>query len=114
SSLVDIYRLSSDSPDPDLTRVRIYTSPVPLEEISFLPVVNPFFSIPPGDSHYKVTAMLPISRTAELVSIAPHMHLLGREATVVAIFPNGDRTQLIRIDDLNFQWQGNYIYRNQI
>ena len=113
-SLLDFSRISSGSPDPDLTRVGMYTSPVPLEEISFLPVVNPFFTIPAGESHYQVKAVLPISRTAELVSIAPHMHLLGREATVVAIFPNGDTRQLIRIDDWNFQWQGNYIYRNPI
>src|SRR5262249_8128119 len=52
--------------------------------------------------------------TVELVAIAPHMHLLGRQVTIDAVFPNGDRRQLIRIDDWDFQWQGNYIYRNPI
>jgi len=77
-SLVDFSRTSSASPDPDLTRVGIYTSPVPLEPITFLPIVNPLFSIPAGESHYQVKAVLPISRTLELTAIAPHMHLLGR------------------------------------
>src|SRR5207245_10194397 len=42
------------------------------------------------------------------------MHLLGREATIEARFPNGDRRQLIRIDDWDFHWQGNYIYQDTI
>src|SRR5439155_937596 len=113
-SLVDFSRTSSSSPDPDLTRVGIYTSPVPLEPITFLPIVNPSFFIPAGESHYQVKAVLPISRTVELTAIAPHMHLLGREATIEAQFPNGDRRQLIRIDDWDFHWQGNYIYRDPV
>ena len=42
------------------------------------------------------------------------MHLLGREATVEARFPNGQRRQLIRIDDWDFRWQGNYFYNEPI
>ncbi len=113
-SLLDFSRTSSGQPDPDLTRLAIYTSPVPLEEITFLPIVNPLFSIPPGESHYQVKAVLPISRTVEMIAIAPHMHLLGRDATVEARFPSGERRQLIHIDDWDFQWQGNYIYRDPV
>ena len=113
-SLANFSQTSTASPDPDLTRLGLYTSPVPLEEVMFLPVVNPFFTIPAGNSHYRVSAVLPISRTVELVSIAPHMHLLGREATIEAIFPDGQRRQLIRIADWNFQWQGDYTYREPI
>jgi hypothetical protein len=113
-SLAEFSRSSSGPPAPDLTRVGLYFSSVPLQRISFLPVVNPFFSIPAGDSHYQVKATLPIFTAVELVAIAPHMHLLGREATVEARFPNGERRQLIRIDDWDFHWQGNYTYREPI
>lgn len=99
---------------PDLTRLGLYFSPVPLQEIGFLPVVNPFFSIPADDSHYEVKAYLPIFSTVELVAIAPHMHLLGKEMTVVAHFPGGATQQLIRIDDWEFHWQGTYTYRTPI
>ena len=113
-SLLDFSRTSSGAPAPDLTRLGLYTSPVSVEEISFLPVVNPLFLIPPGQSGVQVKAYLPISRTVELVAIAPHMHLLGRQAKVEAVFPNQDRRELIRIDDWDFQWQGNYNYRDPI
>jgi hypothetical protein len=107
-------RNSSVPLDPDLTRLGLYLSPAPLDAISFLPVVNPFFAIPAGDPHYQVKAVLPIPNTVELVAVAPHMHLLGREVTVDARFPNGSVRRLIRIDDWDFHWQGNYIFREPI
>ncbi|PYS04754.1 MAG: hypothetical protein DMG12_09365 [Acidobacteria bacterium] len=106
---------TSDGPlDPDRTRVGFYLSPASLQSVTFLPVVNPFFAITPGDSHYQVKASVIIPADVELVAIAPHMHLLGREATVEARFPNGQRRQLIRIDDWDFRWQGNYFYNEPI
>jgi len=106
--------LASGPLDADLTRIGLYLSPVPLQQIAFLPVVNTQFTIPAGDPHYQVKAFLPIASTVELVAIAPHMHLLGRQVTVVAHFPNGSTRELIRIDDWDFHWQANYMYREAI
>jgi hypothetical protein len=100
--------------DADLTRLGLYVSPAPLEGLSFVPVINPFFEIPAGASHYEVKAFLPILNTVELVAIAPHMHLLGREVTVTARLPNRSVRQLIRIEDWDFHWQGNYTFREPI
>jgi copper type II ascorbate-dependent monooxygenase-like protein len=100
--------------DPDLTRVGIYLSPTPLQAIQFLPVVNPFFSIPAGNPHYQVKAFWPITADVDLISIAPHMHLLGREMTVEARFPNGTRRELIKIDDWDFHWQALYNYKEPV
>jgi hypothetical protein len=61
-----------------------------------------------------VRAAALITNTVELVSVAPHMHLLGRQATIEARLPNGDVRQLVRIDDWDFHWQGNYIFRERI
>src|SRR5262245_1177488 len=71
-STAEVSRFSSGPLDPDLTRLGLYLSTAPLQPISFLPVVNPFFAIPPGNSHYQVKAFLPITSAVELVSIAPH------------------------------------------
>jgi hypothetical protein len=107
-------RISSAPLEPDLTRLGLYVSPAPLEPLTFLPVVNPYFAIPAGEPEYAVAAFLPITRTVELVSIAPHMHLLGRKVTVNARFPDGSVKQLIRIDDWDFHWQANYVFREPI
>src|SRR5207244_9106731 len=100
--------------NPDSTQVGLYLSPAPLQEVSFLPVVNPLFTIPAGNSHYQVRALSLIQSDSELVSIAPHMHLLGKEMTVTARFPNGQSQELIRIDDWDFHWQGIYNYKQPI
>jgi hypothetical protein len=100
--------------EPDLTRIGLYLSPTALQRISFLPVVNLLFSIPPGSSRHEVRAVLPILSPVDLVSIAPHMHLLGRQISVDARLPNGETRQLIRIDDWDFHWQGNYVFREPV
>ncbi len=104
----------SPAPDSDITKLGIYLSPVPLQPISFLPVVNPIFRIPAGAENYQVKAFGFITTTQELIAITPHMHLLGRKAVIDAVFPNGTRQQLIRIDDWDFHWQGSYTYKDPI
>src|SRR6185369_10344326 len=104
-------KLSSSPLDPDLTRLGLYLSPTPLQGISFLPVVNPFFTIPPGATNYRVPASAFIPLTVELTAVAPHMHLLGRDIKVDAHFPDGTTRELVHIDDWDFHWQGNYVFR---
>jgi mono/diheme cytochrome c family protein len=113
-STAEAARLSFGPLEPDLTRVGLYLSPAPLEALRFLPVINTGFAIPAGDSAHEVKAFLPIFSTVDLVAIAPHMHLLGRKVLVEARFPDGSVRQLIRIDDWEFHWQANYLFRDPI
>jgi len=100
--------------DPDLTRLGLYLSPVPVQGLTFLPVVNTGFAIPPGNPTYEVKAGLPIFNPVELVAVAPHMHLLGRKALLQARFPDGTTRELIRIDDWDFHWQANYLLKQPV
>ena len=99
---------------PDRTSLGLYLSPVPLTRVTILPIVNFLFLIPKGASNHEVHAFLPIPTDVELVSVAPHMHLLGRDASVTARFPNGQTRDLIEIDDWDFHWQGIYTFREPI
>ncbi|MBI3949189.1 MAG: hypothetical protein HY314_01860 [Acidobacteria bacterium] len=47
-------------------------------------------------------------------AIAPHMHLLGREMEVQAVYPNGMTRCLININDWDFHWQDAYLYKEPI
>ena len=40
--------------------------------------------IPPGDSNYVSRASLTVPKDVTVLSVMPHMHLLGREMTVAA------------------------------
>jgi hypothetical protein len=49
-----------------------------------------------------------------LQAISPHMHRIGREMHVWATLPNGDRQELIWLDEWDFNWQETYVYREPI
>ena len=55
-------------------------------------------------------ATLTISRDISLMSIYPHMHLLGKSWDIYAIDPHGNRINLISISDWDFNWQGSYTF----
>ena len=53
---------------------------------------------------------LSIQQNISLISISPHMHWLGKSCEVYAIDPQGERTNLLRVSDWDFNWQGSYTF----
>lgn len=49
-----------------------------------------------------------------IIAVAPHMHLLGKDARAFAIDPDGDTIRLIKINNWDFHWQGGYAFRHPI
>jgi mono/diheme cytochrome c family protein len=97
----------------DTTEVGLYFARSPVrKDALFLPVINQSFTIPAGATDYPVTAsvILPSWINLTMHSIAPHMHLLGREMDVKATYPDGTERCLISIRDWHFHWQGQYRY----
>ena len=62
-----------------------------------LPIVNPLFWIPAGEPHHVVRAAFtaPPPIRARATSVFPHMHLLGREIGLEAMYPDGTRNSLL-------------------
>jgi mono/diheme cytochrome c family protein len=74
-----------------------------------VPIANMKFQIPAGASNYQpapATLSLPLSY--KVITVAPHMHLLGRQIKV-EMTNRGATQPLIRIDDWDFNWQGFYL-----
>jgi len=49
-----------------------------------------------------------------LLTINPHMHLLGKDFLAYAIKPNGDTMPLINIPKWDFHWQYYYTYKKML
>jgi hypothetical protein len=49
-----------------------------------------------------------------LLTINPHMHLLGKSFWAYAVKPDGDTVRLIRINDWDFHWQYFYNFQKMI
>ena len=98
--------------------------------------VNIFFATPPVTRQVQQYVMLPQALTepfvipagqvktfhgqytspiaASLISVGPHMHLLGKSWEVFMVRPNGDTVPLIKIPDWDFNWQGFYNFKRFI
>lgn len=49
-----------------------------------------------------------------LISVLPHMHLLGKSWEVFAVTPQNDTLEIIKIDNWDFNWQDNYYLKNMM
>jgi hypothetical protein len=102
----------SGKPETDRSSVGIYFTREPATNlIGGLAVRSRSLNIPPGEKHHRVTAeseALPVD--VNVLSVAPHMHLLGREIKVTAKTPTGEVVPLVWIQDWDFNWQGGYAF----
>lgn len=102
----------SGKPETDQSELGIYFAKGPVEKTVFsLPMMHRDLTIPAGDSRYPVTSTFVTPIDLEVIGIAPHMHLLGREMKVTATLPDGQIKPLVWIKDWDFNWQGRYQYQ---
>jgi hypothetical protein len=55
-----------------------------------------------------------VPNTISILSVNPHMHLIGKSFVAYAINPNGDTLPLIRIQKWDFRWQYYYTYKHPV
>ena len=102
----------------DSTKVRFYFYPqnTNIREIKSeyfinegLPPYPPFF-LPPNQTTALSSSYGPIINDMSLMSVFPHMHLLGADMLCYAVTPTNDTINLIRINKWDFEWQGAYLF----
>jgi hypothetical protein len=62
----------------------------------------------PANKVKKFTSEYKINQDLSVLTLNPHMHLIGKEFKAFAVLPVGDTIPLIKINDWNFRWQ--YFY----
>ena len=71
-------------------------------------------NIPPGMDDYEFTEQYVLPVDAEVHSVLPHAHYLGKRLEGYATLPDGTRKSLILIEDWDFNWQSDYRYRKPV
>lgn len=105
----------------DQTKLNLFFTPTNqgIREIKLTPALNhtPFslengpLNIPPNQiKTYHAKFTLP--QTVSILSVAPHMHLIGRSIESFAVTPLNDTIPLIRINNWDFHWQGAYYFQH--
>lgn len=69
---------------------------------------NSFFILP--NQIKKFEGVYTVPADISLVGIFPHMHYLGKNWEVYIENPDGSKTNLIKINDWDFNWQGGYYF----
>jgi mono/diheme cytochrome c family protein len=102
----------SGKAETDRSSVGIYFTKEPATKlIGGLAVRSRSLNIPAGEQRHQVTAESePLPVPVNVLSVAPHMHLLGRQMKVTAKTPTGELVPLVWIPDWDFNWQGGYAF----
>jgi Tfp pilus assembly protein PilF len=70
--------------------------------------------IPAGEPNYLLRDSYILPADVELMRILPHAHFLGRRMEATATLPDGRTICLLRIHNWDFNWQGDYTYRQPV
>jgi hypothetical protein len=96
--------------ETDLSEFGLFFTRKPAERyVTTMVVSRNDLAIPPGAKRFHVTAQSdPLPVDVEALTVAPHMHGLGREVKVTALLPDAKVVPLVWIKDWDFHWQETY------
>ena len=113
--VLQIHYYKTGRVESDLSQVGLYFCKLSDPKQVYVDMaINNRFQIPAGNSNYEVTAEWKPESDVYAVSVSPHMHLIGRDMRVTAVFPNGKKQDLIWIKDWDFSWQSIYYFQQPI
>lgn len=109
---------SLQSRDSSSVRIKFTDKPIEREVMTLTlkedDISNQPFVIQPNQvaTFYMRSRMLP--QDVSLISIMPHMHLLGKQFKAFAVTPAGEVIHLINIPDWDFNWQMTYTFKKYL
>jgi mono/diheme cytochrome c family protein len=113
--VMQVHYHKSGKAETDRTRIGIYFAKGAVDKrMRTFPINYRQLRIPAGDDNYSVTRTMEIPGAVTLHSVMPHMHLIGKEMTVKAIFPDGTEKPLVHVPDWDFNWQTTYRFSEPI
>ncbi|HEY6332849.1 MAG TPA: thiol-disulfide isomerase [Blastocatellia bacterium] len=86
----------------------------PDKEVITEPVVNYHFRIPAGDANHEVTSCYTFKNDSHILGLTPHMHLRGKDMTIMAYYPDGRKETLLEVPHYSFNWQTTYYLKNPV
>ena len=109
---LQIHYHATGKAESDQTEVGIYLMREPTNRMLDALFLRSFkLDIPAGDAAYAVEDSVEVPADCILMSVFPHMHLLGREVHASAQMPDGSVRPLIDLGRWSFRWQDHYFYR---
>ena len=113
--VLNLHLHPSGKPETERSSVGIYfTDEPPRRSLVDLMLIDRKIDIAPGDRAFRTHDECELPIDMEVLSIFPHMHLIGKEFRVTAKLPDGSTRSLLRIDDWDFNWQNVYEFARPV
>jgi len=115
--LLNMHYAPSPVPDTDQSEILLYFAKDKIERevrnftLRENDISNKPFLIKAGQ---KATFFISkkIDKSISLISVMPHMHLIGKTFRAFVITPDGEVINLVKIDNWDFNWQMTYQFKN--
>jgi len=103
----------------DSTRVNLKFATGTTREVTNMPILNHVLNINqpliiPANTVRSFTAEYTIPYNTTLLSVMPHMHLIGKSMKIYVVPPVGDTIPLVDVPKWDFSWQGTYSFRKPL
>lgn len=102
----------------DQTQVNIYFYPEPVanfREIYAGPIIeNWSFGIPANTIDTVYANFSPVAADITMLSVFPHMHLLGKYIEAYGVTPSNDTLNFVRVNNWDFHWQEFYFFKHMM
>ena len=113
--ILQIHYHPSGKAEVDRTRIGLYLSRKPVRQtLQWVGVSSTAIELPPGVPSKEVRARWTVPVDVDVLSVAPHMHQLGRSMQVTATHPSGRAANLLRVPDWDPSWQGTYSFAKPV
>lgn len=113
--VVQVHYHPTGKPETDRSRIGLYVLRTKLRQShQVIAAVARDLVLPAGHERIEIGAELTLPVDVSAHSVTPHMHLLGRDMRVWVERPDGSTTDLIRIDDWDFNWQNTYYFASPL
>lgn len=118
--IVQMHYPKGSTDKSDQTKLNLFFTPsnLNIREVGLAPLINhTALSLENGPLNIPANtvktyhAKFRVPGNGSLLTVAPHMHLIGRNIVCYAVTPQQDTIKLIRIKNWNFHWQGGYTFQ---
>ena len=109
--VLQLHYTTNGKPSSDRSKIGLIFSKTPPTKRAFIAnVADNKFVIPPGAADYSAKAEVTLAADAQLLAVAPHMHLRGKAMDMRAVYPTGESEPLFNVPHYDFNWQINYYF----
>lgn len=115
--VLQVHYHRTGKPEKDRTKIGLYFSEKPVQKPWTTLVVTgmtPFSFIPAGAAKNVQKGSAWTTADANIHSVMPHMHLLGKSVKMTMTEPGGNPVVLVDIKDWDYNWQESYWLKNPL